>query len=70
MSNVFGYLLRQPSHHDLQVHPALWTGSCFLDLVGACGGVDRQSRDQDHMISPSGSSGASTTCSLSARCSA
>jgi REP element-mobilizing transposase RayT len=29
------YLLTQPSHHCLAGHPALWNGSCFLDLVGA-----------------------------------
>jgi hypothetical protein len=29
------YILRQPAKHGLFVHPALWTGSCFQDLVGA-----------------------------------
>jgi len=29
------YCIRQPSKHDIGVHPALWSGSCFLDLVGA-----------------------------------
>jgi len=29
------YFLNQPMKHDLDVHPALWTGSCFPDLVGA-----------------------------------
>jgi len=29
------YCLRQPLKHGIGVHPALWTGSCFLDLVGA-----------------------------------
>lgn len=34
-SNV-GYLLKQPKKHGLTgVHPALYSGSCFLDLVGA-----------------------------------
>ncbi len=28
------YMLRQASKHGLPVHPALWTGSCFLDLAG------------------------------------
>ncbi len=28
------YLLRQPKKHGLSVHPALWSGSCFLDLAG------------------------------------
>src|SRR5688572_11527742 len=30
-----GYVLTQVEHHDLPVHPALWTGSCFQDLIGA-----------------------------------
>jgi hypothetical protein len=29
------YLLVQPAKHGLEAHPALWTGSCFQDLVGA-----------------------------------
>lgn len=29
------YLLNQSVKHGLDVHPALWTGSCFPDLVGA-----------------------------------
>jgi hypothetical protein len=29
------YFLNQPLKHGLDVHPALWTGSCFPDLVGA-----------------------------------
>jgi len=29
------YILDQPRHHDLAVHPALFSGSCFADLVGA-----------------------------------
>jgi REP element-mobilizing transposase RayT len=29
------YLLTQPIKHGLPGHPALWTGSCFQDLVGA-----------------------------------
>ncbi len=29
------YLLTQPQHHGLENAPALWTGSCFQDLVGA-----------------------------------
>ena len=29
------YCLLQPQHHGLAGHPALYTGSCFLDLVGA-----------------------------------
>lgn len=29
------YLLLQVERHGIDVHPALWTGSCFQDLVGA-----------------------------------
>jgi hypothetical protein len=29
------YILNQPRHHQLEVHPALFEGSCFLDLIGA-----------------------------------
>lgn len=29
------YLLTQTDHHGLTLHPALWSGSCFQDLVGA-----------------------------------
>jgi len=29
------YLLEQPAHHGVAGHPALTTGSCFPDLVGA-----------------------------------
>ncbi|MES2642112.1 MAG: hypothetical protein V4850_21700 [Myxococcota bacterium] len=32
---LVGYLLTQPEHHGLQEHPALTTGSCYRDLVGA-----------------------------------
>lgn len=32
---LVGSLLGQPDKHGLPVHPALWTGSCFPDLVGA-----------------------------------
>jgi len=35
LERLVAYVLKQPSHHNLPVHPALWTGSCFLDLVGA-----------------------------------
>lgn len=34
-------LLDEDAHHDRTVHPALWSGSCFADLVGARV-VDRQ----------------------------
>jgi hypothetical protein len=29
------YVLTQIDHHRVPAHPALWTGSCLLDLVGA-----------------------------------
>lgn len=35
MESIFAYLLRQPVKHGLPVHPALWEGGCFPDLVGA-----------------------------------
>lgn len=35
MEEVHRYVLQQPAHHGLPGHPALWGGSCFLDLVGA-----------------------------------
>lgn len=33
--NLLGYLIKQPAHHTLGVHPALWEGSCLPDLLGA-----------------------------------
>ena len=35
LSWLVTYLLGQPDKHRLPGHPALWTGSCFPDLVGA-----------------------------------
>jgi hypothetical protein len=35
LENLVAYVLRQVSKHGLDVHPALWPGSCFPDLVGA-----------------------------------
>lgn len=35
MRALLRYVLEQPKHHGLRDHPALWSGSCFLDLVGA-----------------------------------
>jgi hypothetical protein len=35
MRALLRYVLEQPSHHCLPDHPALWSGSCFLDLCGA-----------------------------------
>ena len=29
------YVVGQVDHHALHAHPALWSGSCFADLVGA-----------------------------------
>ena len=29
------YVLTQPIKHKIRVHPALWSGSCFQDYVGA-----------------------------------
>jgi hypothetical protein len=35
LENVAGYVLRQPEHHGLPVHSALWSGGCVPDLMGA-----------------------------------
>ncbi len=35
MRNLLDYLLGQPRKHGLPVHPALWTGNCFVDIIGA-----------------------------------
>jgi len=35
MSWLLDYLLTQPRRHGLPVHPAIWTGSPFPDLIGA-----------------------------------
>jgi len=35
LRSLVRYDLGQPDHHGLALHPALWTGSCFPDLVGA-----------------------------------
>lgn len=32
---LVGYMLRQPIKHGMPGHPALWSGSCICDLVGA-----------------------------------
>lgn len=32
---LVGYCIEQPVKHGLDVHPALWSGSCFSDIVGA-----------------------------------
>ncbi len=47
METVRRYVLRQPEHHQLPGHPALWSGSCFLDLVGARWIPDLTLRIQD-----------------------
>jgi len=35
LDNLVAYVVRQPAKHGVNGHPALWGGSCFLDLVGA-----------------------------------
>ncbi len=35
MENLHGYVLRQSERHGLPGHPALWSGSCFADIVKA-----------------------------------
>ncbi len=35
MKSLVSYVLSQPAHHGLPGHPALWSGSCFPDLIGA-----------------------------------
>jgi hypothetical protein len=35
VENLFRYHLVQPAKHNVPGPPALWEGSCFLDLVGA-----------------------------------
>jgi hypothetical protein len=35
LQRLVPYVLGQPMRHRLPVHPALWSGSCFVDLIGA-----------------------------------
>ena len=35
MKWLVDYLLSQTIHHGIPSHPALWSGSCFPDLIGA-----------------------------------
>lgn len=35
MTWLVKYLLEQVVHHDMNEHPALWSGSCYQDIVGA-----------------------------------
>jgi hypothetical protein len=35
MKRLVDYVLSQTLHHEIPVHPALWSGSCFPDLIGA-----------------------------------
>lgn len=35
LESLVPYILTQTVHHGLPTHPALWTGSSFLDIVGA-----------------------------------
>jgi REP element-mobilizing transposase RayT len=46
------YLLLQVIHHELEEHPALWSGSCFQDLVGARyikGAINLRQRLEAHL---------------------
>lgn len=35
LASLVRYYLEQTYHHGVPAHPALWSGSCFVDLVGA-----------------------------------
>jgi hypothetical protein len=35
LTTLVRYTLTQVDHHALQAHPAVWSGACFADLVGA-----------------------------------
>jgi hypothetical protein len=35
LKRLVTYCIEQPAKHGLRVHPALWSGSCFADLVGS-----------------------------------
>jgi len=35
LMRLVSYCIEQPAKHGLDVHPAMWSGSCFPDLVGA-----------------------------------
>lgn len=35
LTRLVPYLLNQVGHHGISCHPALWSGSCFQDIVGA-----------------------------------
>jgi len=34
LETLVKYVIRQPVHHGLPVHPAMWEGSCFPDMIG------------------------------------
>jgi hypothetical protein len=44
LETLVRYLIQQPHHHGISVHPALWSGACLPDLAGArrIPGFDRQ----------------------------
>jgi REP element-mobilizing transposase RayT len=46
MKWLVDYVLSQTIHHGIPSHPALWSGSCFPDLIGArqVPGLDLQLR--------------------------
>ncbi len=48
LRRLVNYILTQPKHHDLLLHPALWEGSCLQDLVGArwLPGLELRIRDE------------------------
>ena len=43
------YVLGQPQHHGIDAHPALWTGSCLPDLIGARRVSGLQLRIREHL---------------------
>ncbi len=45
--HLVSYCIEQPAKHGLGIHPALWSGSCFYDLVGArvIGGLELRVAD-------------------------
>lgn len=47
MDSLVTYLLEQPEHHGIPVHPATYSGSCFPDLVGARSVVGMELRLRD-----------------------
>lgn len=35
LQRLVGYTIEQPAKHGLEIHPAIWSGSSFSDIVGA-----------------------------------